>query len=197
MSELDDIEFEAQWEAVRYRKVRLKPLMRVYQGGVLGIQYNAFCVHVNKLAQDLNFEVEVYSIKDVSEAKLTEAGFAEWLLASDVHFILSHPHQGEGIRALGWHMTILDVNLQRLKYHKGFPTGIELTCPVFLQNKYEYLKSLGAAANPTLRIDFIASNEYEHLRASIERYTTLLTYFTQYMIIYAYLPTFIVSVLFF
>ena len=39
-------------------------------------------------------------------------------------------------------MDALVSEIQRLKYHRGFPYGNHLKCPVFLQDKYEYLAIL-------------------------------------------------------
>ena len=46
----------------------------------------------------------------------------DWLLESDIHFILNHMHQG----MKGTDCRIVDPNIQRLYHHPGFPTGEEL-----------------------------------------------------------------------
>jgi hypothetical protein len=57
-----------------------------------------------------------------------------WLLSSHVHFILTHPHQGlEGLR---WNIDLLYREMQRLEFHPGFPSGTQLKCPIFTQNKF-------------------------------------------------------------
>ena len=45
--------------------------------------------------------------------------------------------------------------LQRLKYHRGFPHESFLRCPVFLQDKFEYLSVLQkhGFCNPTLKVE--------------------------------------------
>ena len=39
-------------------------------------------------------------------------------------------------------MVHLEEQLRRLYDHPGFPNGIQLSCPVFLQNKGEYLRNV-------------------------------------------------------
>ena len=52
-------------------------------------------------------------------------------------------------------MKIIIGELQRLKYHRGFPFGSFLHCPVFLQDKFEYLSVLQKCGmcNPTLKVN--------------------------------------------
>jgi hypothetical protein len=33
----------------------------------------------------------------------------------------------------------------RLKYHPGFPNGVQLQCPIFSQDKWKYLEQCGLA----------------------------------------------------
>lgn len=91
-------------------------------------------------------------------------------LEADLHFILAHPHQGAKIKQLGWDMVRLGDNLQRLYYHVGFPRAGELRCPIFLQDKYEYLHVLGSNANPTMRIFLNKNHDYSSLHEEILRY---------------------------
>jgi hypothetical protein len=109
-------------------------------------------------------------VADVFEQKLTEREFVNKFLEADLHFILAHPHQGAKIKQLGWDMVKLGDNLQRLYHHVGFPRSEELLCPVFLQDKYEYLYALGEDANPTMRIFFNKNHDYSSLFEDIRRY---------------------------
>jgi hypothetical protein len=61
----------------------------------------------------------------------------DWLRNSHVHIITTHIHQG-----LAW--PILDVlaALDSLKDHPGYPSGEQLDCPVFRQDKHKYLSVL-------------------------------------------------------
>ena len=162
------INLEWQWEAVAYRRPRrTKPLMRVFQGGLLGNQMQCFGVVAPPLSKTLGFDLEVITVKDVNDWNFTVEDFVNYFLASDIHIILAHPHQG--LTRLGWDMEHLSSQLRRLHYHKGFPTKLELECPVFLQNKYDYLAALGSFANPTLRIYFNRDNNFEYLRDVVSR----------------------------
>ena len=72
------------------------------------------------------------------------------LLVADIHFVLAHVHQGS-IKHF-WHIPTVLSALSRLRYHEGFPSGVELNCPAFTQDKFEYLEALGDTCNPTLKI---------------------------------------------
>ena len=52
----------------------------------------------------------------------------DWLLNSDIHFIITHIHQG--LEQLGWDMVELYNEVQRLHYHNGYPNRIQLRCPI-------------------------------------------------------------------
>ena len=51
-------------------------------------------------------------------------------------------YQGLTANKVGWLIAPLLKNLERLEYHPGFPNGKNLKCPVFLQDKFEYIKSI-------------------------------------------------------
>lgn len=100
---------------------------------------------------------ETKNVLNVKDDRMSEEDFVDWLAACDCHFIIAHPHQGI-IFHMNWNATDLERELLRLYDHPGFPTGESLKCPVFLQNKFEYLKHLDSYRNPTLRIPL--SQEY-------------------------------------
>lgn len=107
-------------------------------------------------------ECETMDSEGVRKASHTESTFVEWLLDSHVHFILGHIHQG--IIGLGWDLDVLyKQQIPRLYYHPGFPTGKELFCPVFTQDKFRYLCVLAARkyANPTLKIPLSLVDDHE------------------------------------
>lgn len=55
-----------------------------------------------------------------------------------------------------WNVIEVVSNLQRLKWHPGFPTGKNLRCPIFLQDKFVYLKAMPhKLCLPTLKVIFI------------------------------------------
>jgi hypothetical protein len=74
----------------------------------------------------------------------------DWLLESDIHFILNHMHQG----MKGTDCRIVDPNIQRLYHHPGFPTGEELSCSIFQQDKFKYIRAIPMETIPTLQLQF-------------------------------------------
>jgi len=67
-------------------------------------------------------------------------------------------HQGIQLHILTsqgklWDLQFYRDQVQRLKFHPGFPSGEHLLCPVFLQDKFEYLIPLMSVdfANPTFK----------------------------------------------
>jgi len=162
-------DLELHWDAVQYKRQRAKRLVRIYMGSFLNSQWLRFSVSLPSIAAMYNLQVEILSIQDVNKRRMSESDFVNYFLAADIHFILGHAHQGASIRALGWNMDVLKENLQRLKFHNGFPSGLEVQCPVFLQDKFEYLTGLRDYANPTLRIDLRKNGDYTSLHDEIIR----------------------------
>jgi hypothetical protein len=77
-----------------------------------------------------------------------------WLLQSNIHFILSYMHQGIDLVSNSefWNVKSLSYEIQKLKYHNGFPNGAELRCPIFLQDKFRYFAAVPHFVLPTLLI---------------------------------------------
>ena len=57
------------------------------------------------------------------------------------------------LHRLLWYMPEALAEYNRLKYHNGFPSGER--CPVFTQDKIEYIKRLGDLALPTLTVPLV------------------------------------------
>ena len=102
--------------------------------------------------------------------KWTSEDLVTWLLTSHIHFIITHVNQGQQSWQswMRWDFEQLRIQLQRLKYHNGFPNGENVDCPIFLQNKYEYIKALPDLTNNTLKIEINEENKYD--LNSIKRY---------------------------
>jgi len=97
----------------------------------------------------------------------------DWLLGSDIHFVLSHVHQGkssEGINQMGWNVHHLEEQLWRLSGHNGFPSGANLKCPIFLQDKMRYIRAVPLYTNPTLRVILNKRGHFISSRATIEHF---------------------------
>jgi len=83
----------------------------------------------------------------------------DWLVESDIHFFLTHPIQA----MYNWDCEDLFLQLERLRDHEGFPSGDQIYCPIFTQDKYKYISCVPGITNPTLKIDlpFSASSDSE------------------------------------
>lgn len=130
--------------------------VRVFRGGEDAAQVTSFVGAVSDLHNEgVHFKVKYMAIQEVKERRMTPAMLVDWLLDCDVHIILSHLHQGtsnSNEQQMGWNMVELYTELDRLSDHVGYPTGTKLQCPVFTQNKYNYLQPIPTFVNPTLRI---------------------------------------------
>jgi hypothetical protein len=135
---------------------------RIYSGGSRGPQVERFLLAAGKAEIQLGIHIkfEEMTLKLLRENSLSLSGFVDWLLSSHCHFILCHPHQhSEG---LGWGVDALYTELQRLKYHNGFPGNMKLCCPIFTQDKIKYLDAMPAGyINPTLKIP-LSRNMWNH-----------------------------------
>ena len=133
------------------------PFIRVFQGGEKAEQAESFIAALNEATTQListhdKIWVDRLTVSLVKSYLWTPEDLVNWLLDCDVHFITAHVHQGKSLNncgQLGWNMVELETQLQRLYYHPGFPNGIQLSCPVFLQNKGDYLLNVSQCCNPT------------------------------------------------
>ena len=71
----------------------------------------------------------------------TEAQFAKAFSDADMHIFVYHPHQGN-IKNLMWDMVAPKTELvPHLSAHLGFPTGLQVQCPIFLLlDKISYIE---------------------------------------------------------
>jgi hypothetical protein len=143
---------------LRLGNMATKPfLIRVFYGSDRCLQRAAFTLKMNKImkyygceANDkennpghVRIKVEYISNKDVKNNKWLPNQLVDHLLESDLHFILTHVHQGLTSKKIGWIIPSLLKHLKRLKFHPGFPSNEELLCPVFTQDKLRYIRYLG------------------------------------------------------
>lgn len=160
--ELDDA-FLAYWSDCYIQSqanlpINGKLVVRVYTGGDQSQQYLAWnqawlqWTHDEVRSKRAEIDLEVLNCKTAKEKGIdTPTKLVDFLLKSHVHFILGHVHQG--METLGWSMeSLYKIQMMRLYFHPGFPTGNQLVCPVFTQNKFRYLSCLGKLANPTLKV---------------------------------------------
>ena len=126
----------------------------VFAGGVGGTQVAPFTTAFDEVQRDLRgrvtLTVELINNKKVHELGLLEEDVVHELLWGDVHIILGHMHQGNP----QWSAVIIKELLGTMMNHIGWPSGRHLQCPVFTQDKIEYIRSCHEVTIPTLKIDF-------------------------------------------
>jgi hypothetical protein len=143
------------------RKVLIRAFVGSHTGGENGtplyIAYTAVAKHYRE-SRGVEIYLEEFTndlVKYTYHWTCTE--LFNHLLASDIHILSTHLHQGM-LRQGGlgtWNMVNILMNLRRLKPHLGVPSGVFTDCPVASQDKmgyYEALQPLGLCA-PTLQID--------------------------------------------
>ena len=103
--------------------------------------------------------VEYLLCKQVKDNRWSAAKVIDWLLDSHIHLIITHVHQNI-VEHLGWNMVDLMYQLQRLYDHPGYPYRQLLRDPIFLQDKYEYIRIVEDICNPTFKITIRENNSY-------------------------------------
>jgi len=123
--------------------------IRLFGGGEWSAQTSQFYAAVQNLnINKLFYRIETLSCDDVNVNRHSISYIVDWLLEGTVHWITAHIHQGIQLQIINSHkekcFTMHETirQLQRLKYHPGFPNGDQLMCPVFLQDKIKYLNIL-------------------------------------------------------
>jgi hypothetical protein len=130
------------WNALSHKNQHSKEkTVNVFLGGQDGVQVTPFKSAWQNLNIQRNWIVQYISVGYINELHWSPKDLVDWLLNSRVHIILSHVHQGVA-DALQWNLIDLEMELQRLKFHTGFPNLLKLKCPVFLQDKYKYLENM-------------------------------------------------------
>ena len=135
----------------------------MWEGSNLGEQVEHFSLAMGRVKQYLELsghiiKVEVLDLKALRDQKLDVQDLITWLLGSHIHFLITHPHQGmEEVS----NCTIQEIFEQvfRLKYHPGFPSGIKLWCPIFMQDKWKYLQHVPATMR-TCKIEIEEAHDY-------------------------------------
>ena len=148
-------------------------LVRIFSGGRQSTQSGPFFAALKVYQRRVGagaLRIEVMDTSMLCRFKWTPKQFVDWLLQSNIHFILAHVHQSLLLHNLMWDMREALSHFQRLKFHTGFPTGDQLRCPVFTQDKIVYLKCLGEFANNTLTVPLAEDGEFtESCLASVKR----------------------------
>jgi hypothetical protein len=163
------------WETIERSRINRSSqrqrmfIIGVFTGGLRGVQVDQFLEALQLVIQEfelyynpgkLQISVFYISAKDVANNRMTPTQLVDRLLNADVHFILSHIHQSLLNRNIGWRIDDLLTNLERLKFHKGFPCGEQLSCPVFTQDKYQYINQIAGYSIPTMKVPIVESTKY-------------------------------------
>ena len=122
--------------------------VRVYCGGEDNVQGGPFKAAVRALQTQQrslslrtpSFIVEYCYIKTIRENNWTIHDLLTWLLDSNIHFILTHVHQGIPY----WNCSeVVDAlrsySVNSLRNHVGYPSGNEVDCSIWLQDKRRYI----------------------------------------------------------
>jgi hypothetical protein len=138
--------------------------IRVFQGAKeMGNQWIPFHQATEILDLSAGVKIVYLSCHDVNKNHMTEEDIIHWLSLGDIHFILTHIHQG-----------ICSINAEKLysmlyrelRIHPGFPLEESLRCPVFTQDKFVYLDALmhKGLCNPTFKVVFKKNMDFISIR---------------------------------
>jgi len=140
----------------------------VYQGAKeftnQSIPFRQACESIHSTSE---IRIVTLTCSDVNTFKLSEEEIIDWLLQGDIHFILTHIHQG----IVNINMSTLYSVINKLYDHPGFPAAGKLHCPVFTQDKYKYLSALmpKGMCNPTFKVDFLPVMDYDALKRDLQK----------------------------
>ena len=148
-------------------------LIRAFVGGDKAVQDEHFTLAWRKVEAFLNtksssnsVKLETLTFKEIREApSFSLRNFVDWLLGSHIHIITTHIHLG--IRGFDWGVRELDLELERLRSHVGFPSGEKLSCPIFTQDKIRYLNALAPGQKMTT-FCLNLSDDIDDVRAEVE-----------------------------
>jgi len=155
-------------------------LIRVFKGGqsdvYQGVPFSDAMTELQQEYRHVLFDVEWLDCVQLKRNRWSIKEFVDWLIEPDVvdmHFIIGHIHQGIilcGNSSMDWKMEELYNEILRLRDHNGFPTGDQLLCPMFTQDKFQYLGPLldVGFVNPSLRIPLThKGDDFECYRSAI------------------------------
>lgn len=166
--------------------------IHVFVGGEDSVQRGPFLTARNNISVPrYRLYFEEYNVSDVKKERWTPQQLVSWLSQADIYIILGHIHQGI-FNHLGWNVDDLKLQLEYLYWRNGFPSRDKLFCPVFLQDKFEYLRAIPDLCNPTLSIPLASGlacggplpdyYPYESLEPEITRYAVVFCRFTVHVV---------------
>ena len=137
------------WDTVENFPDTIYPIIiRIFGGGESSFQTQELKHALGNL--DIHpslYKVEILTCDMVNVFHLSLKEVIDWLLSSHIHFISAHLHQGISLEILtsqskSWDLQFYYEQMNRLRFHPGFPNGNSLECPVLLQDKFAYLVHL-------------------------------------------------------
>ena len=113
-------------------------------------------------------QFEDMSITVMRKNNWTTAMLVDWLLGGHIHIIACHPHMN--MDKINPSIEDFYHEFGRLKYHPGFPTLNDLSCPIWRQDKYKYLCALPSRyVLPTIKIPLSEDMDMEKTKVLIDR----------------------------
>ena len=137
--------------------------IHVYSGGTDAYQLVPFQKALERI-EEQHFWCELhvtYLYKKHLSKRFKPKDLIDWLLDCDYHFILTHTHQA--IEHFNCNEVVNE--LQRLRNHPGFPSGDELQCPIFLQDKRVYIEGM-LSYSPKIHTSYSSNFFLKTLQAS-------------------------------
>ena len=99
-------------------------------------------------------EENILTCTDVKRREFTEKDFVDFYQSDcEAHYFVSHLHQNT-MQSCRWNMPVLQVQLERLRCHLGYPYTLKLLDSSFTQDKFEINPYLGELANKTFKVPF-------------------------------------------
>jgi hypothetical protein len=145
-------------------------IIHCYYGGENNPQALALAAIRLKLCAigvDNYVRLEMKNTDDIKSQHWTEENLVDWLAEADIYLIACHPHQGAH---RSWSPVELYLWIERkLTNRIGFPRGDALMCPIFVQDKINYLNAVPHLTLPTLPIYLKHGNDYTSDIENIKR----------------------------
>lgn len=144
---------------------------RCFTGGVGAVHSSPYRIGASHVLRELGSNeicFEELNISILRTSTWTAAKVVDWLLGAHIHFITCHPHMhmDKLIPSIG----MLYREIERLKYHPGFPSLNDLSCPIWRQDKYKYLSALPSSYTlPTYPIPISRNMDLDETKAAIDR----------------------------
>lgn len=137
-------------------------VIHVFMGTESHVQRDCFYGALNELGIS---ECEVMTFAQLKNnircKNWTLDTFLSWLQECDIYIIFCHIHQDFGVPPLLWEpVDFYDQLYDKLHGRLGFPSGDQLRCPIFTQNKFRYIEALGSLCNPTFVVPIEVDMDY-------------------------------------